>query len=144
MVTMVVFALTVAGFLASLSLSSPTAALAAVGVLAAVALIATFAQPFVSPVATVLTIMAALGTGAAVTWFLLGVSGLRTAGPAPATEPQKPGGEPQPRSVRSKEAHSVGGIAVSCRNFFILSGSATVTGLAAAGVGHTLCGEGTQ
>jgi DMSO/TMAO reductase YedYZ molybdopterin-dependent catalytic subunit len=144
MATMIVSALAVAGLLASLSLRSPTAALAAICVLAAVAVIATFAQPFVSPVATVLTIVAALGTGTAVTWFLLGVSGLRAGGPAPTTEQQKPVAEPQSRSVRSKEAHSFGGIAVSRRNFFILSGSATVAGLAAAGVGRTMSGEGTQ
>jgi DMSO/TMAO reductase YedYZ molybdopterin-dependent catalytic subunit len=140
--TMVVSALALAGFLASLSLKSPVAALAGVGVLAAVALVATFAQPFVAPVATVLTIMGALGAGTAVTWYLLGVSGLQTSGPVPSIEPQKPGGEPQAQSVRSREAHSAGGIAVSRRNFFILSGSATVAGLAAAGMGRTLSGEG--
>ena len=143
-VSMVVSALAVAGFLAGLSLRSPGGALAGVGILAAVALVAAFAQPFVASVATILTIVAALGAGAAVTWFLLGVSGLRASGPAPSIDPQKPGGEPQPQSVRSREAHSAGRIAVSRRNFLILSGSATVAGLAAAGVGRTLSGEGAQ
>ena len=143
--TMVVSALVIGGFLASLSLRSPVSALAGVGVLAAIALIATFAQPFVAPVATVLTIVGALGASTAVTWFLLGGSGLRTLGPAaPSTKPRGPGSEPQLQSVRAREAHSAGGVAFSRRNFLIFSGGTAVAGLAAAGTGRLLAGDSAQ
>jgi hypothetical protein len=96
--TMVVSALVVAGYLANLSLRSPVAALAGVGVLAAVALVATFAEPFVSPVATVLTIVGALGAGTAATWLMLGVSGLRTSGPAPSIDRRNPATSRNPKA----------------------------------------------
>jgi DMSO/TMAO reductase YedYZ molybdopterin-dependent catalytic subunit len=134
--TMIISSLLLAGFLANLSLRSPVAAVAGIGVLAAIALVATFAEPFVAPVATVLTIVGALGAGAAVTWFLLGASGLRMLGPASPTELSG--------SVRSREAHSAGGIAVGRRNFLLLSGSAALAGLAAAGTGRVLAGGGAQ
>ena len=135
---MVTSALALGGFLANLSLRSPVTALAGIGVLAAVAIVATFAEPFVAPVATVLTIVGALGAGAAVTRFLLNTSSdLRTSGPASPTELQ-------PQSVRSREAHSAGGIAVDRRNFLVLSGGAALAGLAAAGTGRVLAGGDAQ
>jgi DMSO/TMAO reductase YedYZ molybdopterin-dependent catalytic subunit len=135
---MVVSALAIGGFLANLSLRSPVAAVAGVGVLGVVALVATFAEPFVAPAATMLTIVGALGAGAAVTGFLLSASsGLRTSEPASPTKLR-------PQSIRSREAHSAGGIAVDRRNFLMLSGGAALVGLAAAGTGRVLAGGDAQ
>jgi DMSO/TMAO reductase YedYZ molybdopterin-dependent catalytic subunit len=125
-----------AGFLANLSFRSRLAALVGVGVLAAVALTASFAERADAPLAIVLTDVGALAIGSAVAGSLLYASGLRTSKPVP--EP----GIPEPEGVRSREAHAAGGIAVSRRNFLLLSGGAAVAGLAAARVGRELAGAG--
>ncbi len=141
----VILTLLLAGFLAYLSLRSRTIALVGVAVLAAVALAAAFTEPFIAPVATVLTIVGAIGIGVGVTAFLLRASGLLERGSAPeaaggATEgSEQPA--PQPFEGRSREAHSRGGIAVSRRNFVVVSGAAAVAGLTAGGVGRLLATE---
>jgi DMSO/TMAO reductase YedYZ molybdopterin-dependent catalytic subunit len=134
--SMIVCALIVAAVLANLGLKRPAAALVWVGVLAVIALAATFRDPFISPVATVVTVIGALAAGAASTEFLLRAAGLRA---SPET-----GGESRSMDVRSREAHSTGGMALGRRNFLILSGGAAVAGLAAAGAGRMLAGESTQ
>jgi len=134
-----------AGFLAYLSLRSRIFALVGVGVLAAIALAAGFTEPFIDPVATVLTILGALGVGTAVASFLLHASGLPERGAASqasgeaAEGPAQP--TPQPFVGRSREAHSRDGITVSRRNFVVVSGVAAVAGLAAGGVGRLLSTE---
>src|SRR5215203_162487 len=137
----VVFTLLLAGFLAHLSLRSPVIALIGVSILAAVALAASLIEPFAAPVATMLSVVGALGLGGAVTTFLLYAPGLQTLGSMSRPESPKSSREPRSHSVRSREAHSSAGIAVNRRNFLVLSGSAALAGLAATGVGRTLAGE---
>ena len=134
-----------AGFLAYLSLRSWIFALVGVVFLAAVALAAAFTEPFIAPVATVLTVLAALAIGAGVSFFLLRASGLLESGTATETaeeaaeDPEQ--SSPQPFVGRSRQAHSGGGIAVSRRNFVVVSGVAAVAGLAAGGAGRLLATE---
>src|SRR5215213_3206209 len=135
--------LALAGVLAYLSLRSRIVALLGVGALAAVALAASFSEPTVSPLATVLTDLGALGIGSAVAVFLLHTSSeLRPSGPGPKPEAPKSEDELGSQGVRSREAHSARGVVVGRRNFLILSGSAALAGLVAAGVGRTLAGGG--
>jgi DMSO/TMAO reductase YedYZ molybdopterin-dependent catalytic subunit len=137
--------LAIAGFLTYLSLRSRNFALVGMGILAAVALAAAFTEPFIDPVATVLTVLGALGIGASVSFYLLRASGLLESGTATeaageaAEDPEQP--TPQPFVGRSREAHSGGGIAVSRRNFVVVSGVAAVAGLAAGGAGRLLSTE---
>jgi DMSO/TMAO reductase YedYZ molybdopterin-dependent catalytic subunit len=137
--------LALAGFLTYLSLRSRIFALVGMGILAAVALAAAFTEPFIDPVATVLTVLGALGIGASVSFYLLRASGLLESGTATeavgeaAEDPEQP--TPQPFVGRSREAHSAGGIAVSRRNFVVVSGVAAVAGLAAGGAGRLLSTE---
>src|SRR4028119_416345 len=131
--------LALAGFLAYLSLRSRIFALVGVVFLAAVALAAAFTEPLIDPVATVLTLLGALGIGAGVSFFLLRTSGLLERGTVTEATGEAEEGPlqsaPQPFVGRSREAHSEGGIAVSRRNFVVVSGVAAVAGLAAGGAG---------
>ncbi len=134
--------LAIAGYLADFSRRSPLFALAGVGILAAVALAASFAEPSAALVPTVLTVVGALGAGCAVAGLLMGASGLRVPEPVqPADSPASEGG-PAMAGIRSKEAHSKRGISVGRRGFLLLSGGTAVAGLAAAGAGRLLSGEG--
>jgi len=143
LVTVTVFStLALAGVLAYLSLRSRIVALLGVGALAAVALAASFTEPSVSPIATVLTDVGVLGVGSAVAIFLLHTSELRPSESGPKPESPKPEDEPGFQGVRSREAHSARGLVVGRRNFLILSGSAVLAGLAATGVGRMLAGRG--
>ncbi|MGB3634474.1 MAG: hypothetical protein WA982_10585, partial [Rubrobacteraceae bacterium] len=135
---LVLGALVVAALLAYLGIRSPIAALAGVGVLGVVAIVAALSEPFVDPVATVVTIVGALAAGTAASGFLLHSSALL--GAAPAVEKPESSGPQLSAGVRSREAHSQGGIAVGRKNFLLLSGSAAVAGLAAAGGGLALSG----
>src|SRR5919112_3766965 len=130
--------LALAGFLAYLSLRSRIFALLGVGFLAAVALAAAFTEPFIDPVATVLTILGALGIGASVSSYLQSASGLLERGTGADAEEGPVQSTPQPFIGRFQEAHSEGGIAVSRRNFVVVSGIAAVAGLAAGGAGRLL------
>jgi DMSO/TMAO reductase YedYZ molybdopterin-dependent catalytic subunit len=139
--------LALAGFLAYLSVRSRIFALVGVVFLAAVALAAAFTEPLIDPVATVLTLLGALGIGAGVSFFLLRTSGLLERGTATEAAGEAEEGPvqsaPQPFVGRSREAHSEVGIAVSRRNFVVVSGVAAVAGLAAGGAGRLLStGEG--
>jgi DMSO/TMAO reductase YedYZ molybdopterin-dependent catalytic subunit len=144
LITFVVGAtLLIAGFLAYLSLRSWVLPLIGVGILAAVAIVASFAEPFAAPIATVLTVVGALGIGSAVSGFLLHASGLLTLQSVSWPASTESGGNGSPsRSVRSREAHSDSGIAVNRRNFLVLSGGAALVGVAAAGVGRALSDGG--
>ena len=140
-----ILTLALAGLLAYLSLRSRIGALIGVGALAVVALLAAFSEPFIAPIATVLTILGALGIGAGVASFLLRSSSLPEGETAPAAaggaaeDPEQPAA--QPFEGRSREAHSRDGVAVSRRNFVVVSGAAAVAGLAAGGVGRLLAAE---
>src|SRR5918911_3491410 len=131
-----------AGFLANLSLRSPVLALVGVVAMAVIAIVASFSEPSVAPMAAVLTDVGALGIGSAITGFLLYASELQTSEAISGPKSPGSGGETLPQSVRSREAHSIGGIAVGRRSFLILRGGAMVAGLGAAGVGRALAGRG--
>src|ERR671932_1556305 len=76
---LIIATLLIAGCLAYLGLrSSWVIALIGVGILAAVAIVASLAEPFSAPIATVLSVVGALGIGSAVSGFLLHGSGLLT------------------------------------------------------------------
>ena len=141
--TVVILTVALAGFLAYLSLRSRVAALFGVGMLGVVALFAAFSEPFIDPVATVLNVLGALGAGTGIAFFLLRASGLqeRAAAPEAGGLAEYSGQPPQPFTGRSREAHSRDGIAVSRRNFVLLSGAAAVAGLAAGGAGRVLSNE---
>ena len=128
--------LALAGSLAYLSLRSRIFALLGVGFLAAVALAAAFTEPFIDPVAAVLAVLGALAIGASVSSYLLSASGLLERGTGAEAEEGPVQSAPQPFVGRSREAHSEGGIAVSRRNFVVVSGIAAVAGLAAGGAGR--------
>src|SRR5918999_1148239 len=140
-VTVIIGTVTIAFLLCNLAVRHPSLALAGVAVLAAVAVAAALADPFVAQAPTVITIVGALLAGAAVSEFLLRAAGLRAA-VEPAEEaalPGEPGSMASP-VVRSREAGSHGRMAVGRGGFLLLGGGAAVAGLAAAGVGRLLGG----
>src|SRR5215218_804686 len=106
--SMIVGALVVASALAYLGVRRPGLALVGVGALAAVGIAASLAQPFVAPVPTVITILAALALGVAVTETLLRISGLRAEKPVDSDATPSAAGPPDDPSpvVRSREAYS--------------------------------------
>ncbi|MCA1740665.1 MAG: hypothetical protein LC740_18165, partial [Actinobacteria bacterium] len=69
--TTVVLTLIFAGLLALLALRSVIVALVGVGVLGAVALAASFAEPSVRPIVVLLTVVLAIGAGVGVAGFLM-------------------------------------------------------------------------
>ncbi len=138
--SMVVGTLIASGLLAYLALRSPLLSLVGVSVLAAIAIIVTLAEPFADSVLTVVTILVALSAGVTVSAMLLRSSGLDAAEPTPAASEEQ--AAPAMAGVRSREAHSSGGIAVGRRNFLLLGGGAAAAGLAAVGVGRLLAGGG--
>ena len=128
--------------LATLSRRSPLPALGGVVLLAAIALLAAFTEPFIAPVITVLTVVGALAAGTAVARYLLRSSGIGVP-ESRAEEPDEDAGPQQPmEGVRSREAHSSGGLAVNRRNFLAMTGAAAVASVAAAGAGRALSGDG--
>ena len=148
LVTMVVvLTLALAGLLARLALRSLIAALVGVVALGAIALFASLSEPSVRPFAVLLTVIVALGAGTGVTGFLLYSSGLLRAA---ASAPKSPGKderrahEREPQGGRSRETGVRGGIALSRRNFIVVSGAAAAAGLASAGAGRLLEREGLQ
>ena len=141
LVTVLVATVVMTFVLGNLAVRHPSLALAGVAVLAAVAIAAALADPFVAPGPTVITIVGALLAGAVVSEFLLRAAGLRT--PIEPTEEATLAGEPGSAAspvVRSREAGSDESIAVGRGGFLLLSGGAVVAGLAAAGVGRLLGG----
>src|SRR5215212_9095107 len=140
-VTVIIGTVTIAFLLGNLAVRRPSLALAGVAVLAAVAIAAALADPFVAQAPTVITIVCALLAGAAVSELLLRAAGLRTT-VEPAEEPPlagEPGSAASP-VMRSREAGSDERIAVGRGGFLLLGGGAAVAGLAAAGVGRLLGG----
>ncbi len=119
-----------AAVLAVLALRSRVAASLGVAALGAVALLAAFAEPFIAPLATVLTVLGALAAGTLVSGLLLRSS--QTPSRRSALEPF---------SGRYREAHTGGGMAVNRRGFLALAGGTAAEGAAAAGTGRFLTGE---
>src|SRR5215204_7703749 len=139
-VTVIIGTVLISFLLGNLAVRRPSLALAGVAVLAAVAIAAALADPFVAPAPTVITIVGALLAGAVVTELLLRAAGLRAA--VVPTEGLPLAGEPGSAAspvMRSREAGSDGRVAVG-RGGFLLLGGAAVAGLAAAGVGRLLGG----
>jgi DMSO/TMAO reductase YedYZ molybdopterin-dependent catalytic subunit len=133
----VVFAI----LLGNLAVRHPSLAFLGVAVLAAIAIAAALAEPFVEAVPTVVTIVVALLAGSAVTELLLRAAGLRpTSESMGETLPAGAPGSAASPAVRSREAGSGEGISVGRGGFLLLGGAATVAGLAAAGVGRLLAG----
>jgi DMSO/TMAO reductase YedYZ molybdopterin-dependent catalytic subunit len=131
--------------LGNLAVDRPSLALLGVAVLAAIAIAAALADPFVEAFPTVATIVVALLAGSAVTELLLRAAGLR---PTPESMGEAlpngaPGSAASP-AVRSREAGFDEGIAVGRGGFLLLGGAATVAGLVAAGVGRLLAGGSAQ
>jgi DMSO/TMAO reductase YedYZ molybdopterin-dependent catalytic subunit len=143
--TVLIGTVAISFFLGNLAIRHPSLALASVAVLAAVAVAAALADPFVAPAPTVITIAGALLAGAAVTELLLRAAGLRAA-VVPTEEPPlagEPGSTASP-VMRAREAGPDGRIAVGRAGFLLLGGGATVVGLAAAGMGRLLGGTTTE
>jgi len=140
-VTILIGTVAITFFLGNLAVKHPSQALAGLAVLAAVAVAAALADPFVAPAPTVITIVGALLAGAVVTELLLRAAGLRVT-VVPTEEPPlagEPGSAASP-VMRSREAGSEGRIAVGRGGFLLLGGGAALAGLAAAGVGRLLGG----
>ena len=144
-VTVLLGTVAISFFLGNLAVRHPSLALAGVAVLAAIAVAAALADPFVAPAPTIITIAGALLAGAAVTELLLRAAGLRAA-IEPAEEPPQAGepGSAASPVARAREAGSDGRIAVGRGGFLLLGGGAAVAGLAAAGVGRLLGGGTVQ
>src|SRR5919107_2260352 len=104
----VILTLAFAGFLANLSLRSWIGALAGVILLAAVALVAAFSEPFIDPLATILTVLGSLAAGASVTTLLLHASGLMAVREATPEAGDAEGSEQQ-TSPQPSEAGNRGG-----------------------------------
>jgi len=147
--TVVIGTLAIAAGLAILAVKRPLLALVGVAVLAAIAIAATFAEPFIAPAPTVITVVVALLAGTAVAELLLRAAGLRTVEPVgrpvERDTPQagEPGGAFSP-VTRSREAGSGQPISVGRGGFLLLGGAAAVAGLVAAGVGRALTGRAAQ
>src|SRR5215217_2112405 len=134
-VTVIIGTVTIAFLLGNLAVRRPSLALAAVAIAAALA------DPFVAQAPTVITIVGALLAGAAVSELLLRAAGLRTTvepteGPPLAGEP----GSAASPVMRSREVGSDRRIAVGRGGFLLLGGGAAVAGLVAAGAGRLLGG----
>jgi DMSO/TMAO reductase YedYZ molybdopterin-dependent catalytic subunit len=127
--------------LGNLAVRHPSLALLGVAVLAALAIAAALADPFVEGFPTVVTIVVALLAGSAVTELLLRAAGLRPTSESmgEALPAGAPGSAASP-AVRSREAGSDEGISVGRGGFLLLGGGAAIAGLAAAGVGRLLAG----
>jgi DMSO/TMAO reductase YedYZ molybdopterin-dependent catalytic subunit len=128
--------------LGNLAVRHPALALAGVAVLAAVAIAAALADPFVARVPSVITVLGALIAGSAVTGLLVRVASPSTLAPPTKEEASlmaEPGSPASP-IMRSREAGSDERIAVGRGGFLLLGGGAAVAGLAAAGVGRLLGG----
>src|SRR5215210_3163253 len=140
--TMLIGTVAIAFLLGNLAVRRPPLALSGVAVLAAIAIAAALADPFVEAAPTVITIVGALLAGAAVTELLLRAAGLRV--PAPPTPEEadltaEPGSAASP-IMRSRMSGADESIAVGRGGFLLLGGGAVVAGLAAAGVGRLLGG----
>jgi DMSO/TMAO reductase YedYZ molybdopterin-dependent catalytic subunit len=141
--TVLIGTLVITFLLGNLAVGRPSLALAGVALLAAIAIAAALADPFVATAPTVITIIGALLAGAAVTELLLRASGLRAGEPEEVVPAGETGSALSP-VVRSREAGSEGNMSVGRGGFLLLGGGAAVAGLVAAGAGRLLAGGTVQ
>ena len=131
--------LAVSALLGVLAVGRPALALLGVALLTAVGIAVSFVEPFINPVATVVTVVGALLAGTVVAETMLRAAGAReakkTADPAPAGTP----GSPDSPVVRWRET-GAGSMSVGRGSFLALGGGALVAGLAALGLGRLLSG----
>src|SRR5918998_327892 len=104
-------------------------------------IVVSFVEPFIDPLATVVTVVGALLAGTAVAERLLRAAGARetkkTAPDAPAGTP----GSPDSPVVRWRETGAgAGGMSVGRGGFLALGGGALAAGLVALGLGRLLSG----
>ena len=132
--------LAVSALLAILAVSRPALALLGVALLTAVGIAVAFVEPFINPVATVVTVVGGLLAGTAVAEMMLRAAGLReTKKAAPDAAPAGTPGSPDSPVVRWREA-GTGSMSVGRGSFLALGGGALVAGLAALGLGRLLSG----
>ena len=139
--SVIVGTLVVSALLGILAVRSPGMALLGVALLTAVGIAVSFVEPFINPVATVVTVAGGLLAGTVVAEMMLRAAGARetkkvAAGAAPAAGTP---GSPDSPVVRWREA-GAGSMSVGRGGFLALGGGALVAGLAALGLGRLLSG----
>jgi DMSO/TMAO reductase YedYZ molybdopterin-dependent catalytic subunit len=139
--SVIVGTLVVSAFLGILAVRSPGMALLGVALLTVLGIVVSFVEPFIDPLATVVTVVGALLAGTAVAERLLRAAGARetkkTAPDAPAGTP----GSPDSPVVRWRETGAgAGGMSLGRGGFLALGGGALAAGLVALGLGRLLSG----
>ena len=139
--SVIVGTLVVSALLGILAVRSPGMALLGVALLTVLGIVVSFVEPFIDPLATVVTVVGALLAGTAVAERLLRAAGARetkkTAPDAPAGTP----GSPDSPVVRWRETGAgAGGMSVGRGGFLALGGGALAAGLVALGLGRLLSG----
>jgi DMSO/TMAO reductase YedYZ molybdopterin-dependent catalytic subunit len=139
--SVIVGTLAVSALLGILAVGRPALALLGVALLTAVGIAVSFVEPFINPVATVVTVVGGLLAGTVVAEMMLRAAGARetkkvAAGAAPAAGTP---GSPDSPVVRWREA-GAGSMSVGRGGFLALGGGALVAGLAALGLGRLLSG----
>ena len=139
--SVIVGTLAVSALLGILAVGRPALALLGVALLTAVGIAVSFVEPFINPVATVVTVVGGLLAGTVVAEMMLRAAGARetkkvAAGAAPAAGTP---GSPHSPVVRWRET-GAGSMSVGRGGFLALGGGALVAGLAALGLGRLLSG----
>src|ERR687894_1200850 len=139
--SVIVGTLAVSALLGILAVGRPALALLGVALLTAVGIAVSFVEPFINPVATIVTVVGGLLAGTVVAEMMLRAAGARetkkvAAGAAPAAGTP---GSPDSPVVRWREA-GAGSMSVGRGGFLALGGGALVAGLAALGLGRLLSG----
>jgi DMSO/TMAO reductase YedYZ molybdopterin-dependent catalytic subunit len=139
--SVVVGTLAVSALLGILAVRRPALALLGVALLTAVGIAVSFVEPFINPVATVVTVFGGLLAGTVVAEMMLRAAGAREtkkAAPEAAPAAGTPGSPDSP-VVRWREA-GARSMSVGRGGFLALGGGALVAGLAALGLGRLLSG----
>ena len=138
--SVVVGTLVVSALLGILAVGRPALALLGVALLTALGIAVSFVEPFIAPVATVVTVVGGLLAGTVVAELMLRAAGAReTKKVAPKAAPAGTPGSPDSPVVRWREA-GTGSMSVGRGGFLALGGGALVAGLAALGLGRLLSG----
>ncbi|MEJ7841050.1 MAG: molybdopterin-dependent oxidoreductase [Rubrobacter sp.] len=139
--SVVVGTLVISALLGILAVGRPALALLGVALLTALGIAVSFVEPFINPVATVVTVVGGLLAGTVVAELMLRAAGLREMKKAPQEDAAPAGspGSPDSPVVRWREA-GTGSMSVGRGGFLALGGGALVAGLAALGLGRLLSG----
>ena len=138
--SVVVGTLAISALLGILAVDRPDVALLGVALLTALGIAVSFVEPFINPVATVVTVVGALLAGTVVAEMMLRAAGARDVKrPARKAAPAGTPGSPGSPVVRWREA-GTGSMSVGRGSFLALGGGAVVAGLAALGLGRLLSG----